>query len=131
MILVDSGVWIDFFRGIASPRTDLLYALLGRRNLAVGDLILTEVLQGFEREADYRQALHLLSLPSFVELGGRAVALQAAANYRLLRARGVTVRKTIDSVIATWCILNEAPLLYQDRGFDPFVQHLGLRPALA
>ncbi|HEX8256094.1 MAG TPA: PIN domain nuclease [Allosphingosinicella sp.] len=131
MILVDSGVWIDFFRGTLSPHTDVLNGLLGRQAVAVADLILVEVLQGFDRDSEFADALRLLSLPVFVRTGGREVALQAAANYRLLRARGITVRKTIDALIATYCILHSTPLLFQDRDFDPFVEHLGLVSAMA
>ncbi len=130
MILVDSSVWIDFFRGTASPETDALDDALGRQEVAVADVVFTEVLQGFERDRDYHDALRILSLPTFVSVGGRDVALQAAANFRLLRSRGITPRKTIDTLIATYCILNELPLLSLDRDFQPFVEHLGLRPAL-
>lgn len=131
MILVDSGIWIDFFRGVASLQTERLNDLLGRREVAVADLVLVEVLQGFERDADYRNARRLLGLPTFVEIGGHEVAVEAAENYRLLRTRGITIRKTIDTLIATYCILHATPLLFQDRDFDPFVEHLGLRSAMA
>ena len=131
MILVDSSVWIDFFRGVPSPQTERLDALLGQEPLAVGDLILTEVLQGFTSEKDFNQARRLLSTLDVVTLGGEAIALQAARNYRTLRAQGVTVRKTIDTVIATRCIEDDLRLLYSDRDFDPLVAHLGLRSVMA
>lgn len=130
MILVDSSVWIDFFRGVATPQTDRLDALLGTEPLAVGDLILAEVLQGFRSERDFNQARKLLTALDVVTLGGQGIALQAAKNFRALRAQGVTVRKTIDTVIATRCIEDGLPLLYSDRDFDPFVAHLGLRSAM-
>lgn len=131
MILVDSSVWIDFFRGSPTPQTEKLDALLGAEPLAVGDLILTEVLQGFTSEKDFNHARRLLATLDLITLGGEAIALQAARNYRTLRAQGVTVRKTIDTVIATRCIEDDLPLLYSDRDFDPFVTHLGLRSVMA
>lgn len=126
MILVDSSVWIDYFRGNANPQTELLDSLLGREPLAAGDLILAEVLQGFVSDREFNQARKLLTSLVIVELGGQQIAIQAAMNFRTLRGLGVTVRKTIDVVIATRCIANGMPLLYCDRDFDPFVQHLGL-----
>jgi len=130
VILVDSSVWIDYFRGVATPQTDRLDALLGAEPLATGDLILAEVLQGFAAERDFAQAKKLLTSLAVVELGGRDIAIQAARNFRALRARGISVRKTIDTIIATRCIESGFALLYSDRDFDPFVAHLGLRAAL-
>ena len=130
MILVDSSVWIDYFRGIATPQADRLDALLGAEPLATGDLILAEVLQGFAAERDFAQAKKLLTSLAMIELGGRDIAIQAARNFRALRARGISVRKTIDAIIATRCIESGFALLYSDRDFDPFVAHLGLRSAL-
>jgi predicted nucleic acid-binding protein len=130
LILVDSSVWIDYFRGTSGPEADRLDALLGEEALIVGDIVLAEVLQGFRREADFGIALGLFDALPTVEIVGRDVAIEAARNFRRLRARGVTVRKTIDTLIATWCILNETRLLYSDRDFDPFVAHLGLRSAM-
>ena len=130
MILVDSSVWIDYFRGRSNPQTELLDILLGKEPLAVGDLILAEVLQGFSSEREFNQARRLMTSLVVIDLGGREIAIQAAKNFRSLRSLGVTVRKTIDVVIATRCIHNQIPLLYGDRGFDPFVQHLGLSSAL-
>lgn len=130
MILVDSSVWIDYFRGVATAQTEKLDALLGTEPLAIGDLILTEVLQGLDAERDFRQAEKLLSSLEVVVLGGRDVAVQAARNYRLLRSKGVTVRKTIDKIIATRCIAGGYTLLHSDRDFEPFVKHLGLRSVL-
>ena len=130
MILVDSSVWIDYFRGTASPQTDRLDALLGAEPLLVGDVILTEVLQGFASDRDFDTAFALMGAFERIDIGGQAAALEAARNFRRLRARGITVRKTIDTLIATRCILDGLQLLYADRDFDPFVQHLGLISAL-
>jgi predicted nucleic acid-binding protein len=129
LILVDSSVWIDYFRGSGTAETDRLDALLGEESLIAGDLILAEVLQGFTADADFATALALFATLDIVPLGGRRVAVEAARNFRRLRTQGITIRKTIDTIIATWCILNDVPLLYCDRDFDPFAQHLGLRMA--
>ena len=126
MILVDSSVWIDYFRGTVTAQTELLDRLLGQEPLAIGDLILTEVLQGFESERDFSDARRLLTSLTVVELGGQAVAILAARNFRALRKRGVTVRRTIDTVIATRCIEDGYALLHNDRDFDAFAKHLGL-----
>ncbi|MBO9580515.1 MAG: PIN domain nuclease [Sphingobium sp.] len=129
MILVDSSVWIDYFRGVATPQTDRLDAMLGTEPVAIGDLMLAEVLQGFDSDRDFEQALSLLGTLDRIEIGGQEVAVQAARNFRALRALGITVRKTIDTLIATRCIWDDVPLLYSDRDFDPFVAHLGLASA--
>jgi predicted nucleic acid-binding protein len=130
-IQVDSSVWIDFFRGTVTPQTERLDALLGAEPLVVGDLILAEVLQGFSSERDFNRAKQLLTALDVVELGGQEIAIQAARNFRTLRARGVTIRKTIDTLIATRCIESDYSLLFSDRDFDPFVEYLGLRSAMA
>lgn len=126
MILVDSSVWIDFFRGTPSRETDLLDELLGQEPLLIGDLVLAEVLQGFSADRDFKHAYRLLGSLELIEIGGREIALQAARNFRSLRARGITVRKTIDTLIATRCIEAGINLLHNDRDFDPFIEHLGL-----
>jgi len=131
MILVDSSVWIDYFRGTSTPQAEMLDSLLGVEPIATGDLILTEVLQGFPTERDFNQAKTLMTSLEVIELGGPEIAIQAARNYRRLRALGVTVRKTIDTIIATRCIESGMALLYSDKDFDPFVEHLGLQSALA
>ena len=130
MILVDSSVWIDYFRGTPTPQAEMLDALLGSEPVVTGDLVLTEVLQGFGSERDFKRAKKLLMSLVVVNLAGQDIAIQAAKNFRALRALGITVRKTIDTVIATRCIASGLALLYSDRDFDPFVQHLGLRSAL-
>lgn len=126
MILVDSSVWIDFFRGTVTPQVDALDRLLGEELVAIGDLMMTEVLQGFASERDFNKARRLLGALDLVEIGGRDVMIEAARYFRDLRARGITIRKTIDILIATRCIVSGYRLLYSDRDFDSFVTHLGL-----
>jgi predicted nucleic acid-binding protein len=127
LILVDSSVWIDYFNGAATPQADKLEGLLGREPLAIGDLILTEVLRGLTDDRDFVNARRLLTSLTIVQIGGPEIAIVAAQNFRYLRKRGVTVRKTIDTMIATRCIESGYDLLHSDRDFEPFVQHLGLR----
>jgi predicted nucleic acid-binding protein len=130
MTLVDSSVWIDYFRGVTSPETDQLDALLVMEALLTGDLIVAEVLQGFSAESEFNTARQLMTTRlSVVSLVGPDNAVQAARNYRALRAQGVTIRKTIDTLIATYCIENGVSLLFSDRDFNPFVDYLGLRSA--
>ena len=130
MILVDSSVWIDYFRGADTPQAARLDTLLGDEMVAIGDLILTEVLQVYGSDRDFATARRLLSALSIIDLGGRDLAVLAAQNYRRLRTLGVTPRKTIDTIIASRCIERKIPLLYSDRDFDPFVKHLGLVSAM-
>ena len=127
MILVDSSVWIAYFNGNISPQTDKLDELLGRKPLAIGDLILAEVLHGFDNEREFRRVRDMLDSFPLIELGGLHIAIQSAKNFRVLRRLGVTVLKTIDTIIATRCIEDELELLHNDRDFDPFAEHLGLR----
>jgi predicted nucleic acid-binding protein len=127
LILVDSSVWIDYFNGTITAQTGILDGLLGHEPLAIGDLILTEVLQGFVDERDFNEAKKMLTSLIVVELGAQEIAIQTAKNFRTLRNHGVTVRKTIDTVIATRCIESGYDLLHSDKDFDPFARHLGLR----
>ena len=131
MIFVDSSVWIDYFRGITTKETELLDELLGVEPIVIGDLVLAEVLQGFKSDRDFNQAKKLLTSLVMVDMLGQEIAIQAARNFRFLRERGITVRKTIDTVIATYCIENDLALLHSDRDFDAFVEHLNLRSVLA
>jgi predicted nucleic acid-binding protein len=126
MVLVDSTVWIDFFNGVDSWQVDVFDNLLDRELIAVGDLIVTEVLQGFRAEKDYRIARELMMKRIPVDLGGFDTAIAAARNFRFLRSKGITVRKTIDTLIATACIRNGWRLLHDDRDFDAFAEHLSL-----
>ena len=130
MTLVDSSVWVDYFNGKLTQETDHLDSLLGKEPVAIGDLILAEVLQGFRRDSDYETAKALLASLSIYDLLGASLAIKTADNYRALRRRGITVRKTADAIIATFCIERRMPLLYSDRDFEPFVKHLTLRSAL-
>jgi predicted nucleic acid-binding protein len=127
MVFVDSSVWVDFFNGVDTPEVVRLDSLLGIEPVAIGDFILLEVLQGFRSDSDCEVASSLLAGLTIYDLLGRRMALMAANNYRSLRARGITIRKTTDTMIATCCIANSIPLLYSDRDFEPFVTHLGLR----
>ena len=120
MIIVDSSVWIDFFRGIESIETQKLESLLGAEPIAMGDLILSEVLQGFKSDRDFKQAKKLLSNFECFSMVGEKTAIKSAENYRLLRSQGITIRKTIDCLIATFCIENNHSLLFSDKDFIPF-----------
>ena len=127
MILVDSSVWIDYFQGRITAQTEKLDGVLGQEPLAIGDLILTEVLQGLESEQAARDVEALLRRFEIVAMAGEAIAVAGARNFRVLRRRGITVRKTIDLLIGTWCIENRASLLHNDSDFHPMTRHLGLR----
>ncbi len=129
MIVVDSSVWIDYFRDADTPQVETLDRLLGSEAIAVGDLILAEVLQGIDSEREFRTVLQLMQRYIIIQISNEMVAIEAARNYRRLRGMGITVRKTIDTLIATRCIIDGHELLYSDRDFDPFVEHLGLRVA--
>jgi predicted nucleic acid-binding protein len=131
LILVDSSVWIDYFRAENTPQVALLDELLGRNELAVGDLILAEILQGVRSDSDFRKVRKTLESFTLIELAGIEIAIKAAQNFRTLRKMGITVRKTIDSIIATRCIEDGLTLLHSDKDFLPFSQHLGLRVAYA
>ena len=126
-LLVDSSVWIDYFNGTITPQTDFLDAALGEQEIIVGDLILAEVLQGFRQQHEFEQAQTALLSFSVVPIVGQKVAIQSAKNYRFLRQNGVTIRKTIDCLIATFCIENRIQLLQADRDFNGFVQHFDLQ----
>jgi len=127
MWLIDTSVWIDYFNGVSTPQTDRLDTALGHEPLCLGDIILCEVLQGFQRQTEFEQAkAALLNLPVYT-LGGVEFAVQSAEHYRTLRQKGITVRKTIDCLIATFAIANGMWLLHNDRDFDPFETHLGLK----
>ena len=127
MIVVDSSVWIDFFTGKDTPGVETLDASLGEDVVAIGDLMLTEVLQGFRAESDYRKAKELLLSLTVLNMLDTDIALRSAENFRRLRKKGVTVRKTIDTIIATYCIENKLRLLHSDRDFQPFQEHLKLQ----
>jgi predicted nucleic acid-binding protein len=127
VIFVDSSVWIDYFRGAATTQSDILDRLLTTSELTVGDLVITEVLQGFKSEKDFNTARKLMTSFETITISDPALALKAAANYRVLRAEGITVRKTIDSLIATRCLEDGYKLLHDNSDFDGYEVHLGLK----
>ena len=129
MIVVDSSVWIDFFHGMSTPEVERLDGLLGVTPLAIGDLILVEVMQGFHTDQDVATARQLFRSLALLPMLGGSNAWKAAENVRQLRRKGITVRKTIDGIIATACIEANLPLLFSDRDFQPYVDHLGLEVA--
>ncbi|MCF8146272.1 MAG: PIN domain nuclease [Deltaproteobacteria bacterium] len=126
MILVDSSVWIDYFNGESTWQTDLLNAYLSAIPIVMGDLILTEVLQGFRSDKDFDTAKTFLDALPFRKMGGYQVAVQSALNYRKLRKMGITVRKTMDVIIATFCIIEGLTLLHDDRDFEPIASRFPL-----
>ena len=127
MVIVDATVWIDYLGGIANAQTSWLDREMIRQRLGLTDLILCEVLQGIRDDAAFTQVRQDLSKFQVFETGGIDLAVAAAQNYRSLRARGHTVRKTIDCLIATFCLEEEHGLLHRDHDFDAFEKHLGLR----
>ncbi len=129
MILVDSSVWIDFFNGTACAETDKLNEILGLEEVVIGDFILTEVLQGFRSDTDYKVAKNVLTSLTVHDLLGKDLAIKSANNFRKLRKKGITIRKTADVIIATYCIENKMPLLFTDKDFLPFVANLRLKSA--
>ena len=126
MIVVDSSVWIDFLRDANAPHVRELDALVGTEEIIVGDLMLCEVLQGLDSERSAQEVEGLLRRFEIAPMAGDAIAVEAARNFRFLRRRGITIRKTIDLLIGTWCIKNRKPLLHNDSDFRPTALHLGL-----
>jgi predicted nucleic acid-binding protein len=127
MIVADTSVWIDYVRGIDAPHTNLLDYELDHSRIVTGDLIIAEFLQGFRNEEDYQKAKQIMESLEYHDFVGKDIALRAARNYRKLRKSGTTVRKTIDLIIATFCIENDFDLLHNDCDFDPMERLLGLR----
>ncbi len=130
MIFVDSSVWIDYFNGKSSPEVTNLDSLLGVESVSTGDLILVEVLQGFRNDKDYKIAKNLLTSLTVFNMLDSNIAIKSADNFRSLRKKGITIRKTVDSIIATFCIQNKLSLLHSDRDFKPFHKHLRLKNAI-
>lgn len=126
MIVVDTSVWIDFLNGRNAPHVGQLRAILGAHEIIVGDVMLCEVLHGLDSERSAMDVEALLRRFEIVPMAGDAIAVAAARNFRHLRRLGVTVRKTIDLLIGTWCIENRRPLLHNDSDFRPMARHLGL-----
>jgi predicted nucleic acid-binding protein len=126
VIVVDSSVWIDFLNGRNAPHVKALRAVLGNDEIIVGDLMLCEVLQGLESERAARDVEALLRRFQIEPMAGDAIAVSAASNFRSLRRRGITIRKTIVLLIGSWCIENRRPLLHNDSDFRPMARYLGL-----
>ena len=127
MLVVDTTVWVDYFNGVENPQTNYLDSILNQTPILIGDLILTEVLQGFRHDPDFEKVRRTLGKFMQVDMVGSALAVQSARNYRFLRKKGITVRKTIDSLIATYCIENDHELLHNDSDFDGYEKYLGLQ----
>ncbi len=127
MIFVDSSVWIDYLRQLETQQTQKLDSILGNERVVVGDLVIAEVLQGCNDAKVFNDTVQLFQQADFVIVGGYPLALEAARNYIALRTKGITIRKTIDTLIATRCILSGFELLHNDRDFIPFEEHLGLK----
>lgn len=126
MILVDTSVWIDYFNGNINAQTDALDAALIEGTVAIADLIFLEILQGFKSDKDYQIAKERLASIDQYSIFNSGMVEKCAQNFRTLRKRGITIRKTNDVIIATYCIEHRLPLLYIDRDFEPFVKYLGL-----
>ena len=129
-IIVDSSVWIDYFNGIVTVHTDLLDTLLSQSKIGITDIILMEVLQGFREDKHYTQAFSALNMLACYDILGKDNAIRYVSYYRQLRKKGITIRKSNDVMIAGFCIDSQIPLLFSDKDFDPFVEHLGLLSAL-
>lgn len=125
--MVDSSVWIDYFNGVESKQTDFVFLGIGTSIFAIGDLIYGEVMQGFKADKDFEIGQDFFEDIPFLLLTNKELALKSAQNYRFLRKKGITIRKTIDSYIATYCIEKNIALLHLDKDFEPFVEHLGLK----
>ena len=127
MVVVDTTVWIDYVRGVDSPHTDALDRELLHNQVITGDLLIAEFLQGFHDDRDFEAATNMMNSLIYFDMLGKDIALKSAANFRFLRKNGVTIRKTADVIIGTFCIEHDLPLLHNDRDFDPMEKHLGLR----
>ena len=127
MVIVDSSVWVGYFNGQLTEKTNLLHSILGNQPIGVGDLIVSEVLQGFRNDKDFEKAKNYFARMSIFEMGGIEIAIRSAENYRSLRKKGITVRKTIDMIIGTFCIENDFVLLHDDKDFKQLEIHLDLQ----
>jgi predicted nucleic acid-binding protein len=126
VIIVDTTVWVDYLRGTHNPETEWLEIEADRKRLGLTDLILCEVLQGVRNEQEFGKVRTELQKFAIFETGGEELAIAAATNFRIIRQKGKTVRKTIDCLIATFCVMNGHALLHRDRDFDSFEEILGL-----
>lgn len=127
MILVDTSVWIDYFNGVENKQTESLDRILSEQSVLLGDIILTEILQGFDSDKEFRLAKQALEPLDCVHLGRKSLAIKAASNFRFLRSKGVTIRKTVDMLIGSWCIEHEVELLHNDKDFDQIATQLPLQ----
>ncbi|PAU92703.1 VapC toxin family PIN domain ribonuclease [Aliifodinibius salipaludis] len=127
MILVDTSVWIDYFNGVENKQTESLDRILSEQSVLLGDIILTEILQGFDSDKEFRLTKQALEPLDCVHLGGKSLAIKAASNFRFLRSKGVTIRKTVDMLIGSWCIEHEVELLHNDKDFDQIAIQLPLQ----
>jgi hypothetical protein len=126
MIVADTSAWIDYFNGVLARHTDRLDSDLNTQRIIIGDLIIAELLQGFKTDKEYRTAKKIIEYLEYRDFVGKEIALKTAHNYRYLRKKGITVKKTIDVIIATFCIENKYQLIHNDKDFDPLEEHLGL-----
>jgi len=129
VILVDTSVWIDYFNGNDSVEVNILDTALIKGSVVIGDIIMLEILQGFRNDKDYNKAKGTLASLDQYEMFGHNMVDKCAENFRSLRKKGITIRKTTDVIIATFCIENQIPLLFSDRDFNPFVKYLNLESA--
>lgn len=127
MILVDTSVWVDYFNGIENEQTESLDRILSGQTVLIGDIILAEILQGFDSDKEFRLAKQALDPLDCVHLGGKSLAIKAASNFRLLRSKGITIRKTVDMFIGSWCIEHKVELLHNDKDFDQIATQLPLQ----
>jgi len=127
VILVDTSVWINYFNGVENKQTENLDRILSEQSVLVGDIILTEILQGFDSDKEFRLAKQALDPLDCVHLGGKSLAIKAASNFRFLRSKGITIRKTVDMLIGTWCIEHEVELLHNDKDFNQIATQLPLQ----
>jgi predicted nucleic acid-binding protein len=128
MIMVDTSVWIDYLNGLDNLHTAKLDEALAQGTVAIGDVIFLEILQGVRKDDEFRKTkIRLTSLDRY-EMFGHWIVGKCAENYRRLRKKGITIRSTMDVIIATFCIENNLPLLFKDKDFIPFVGHLSLSP---
>jgi Predicted nucleic acid-binding protein, contains PIN domain len=127
MIVADTSVWIDYLKGIEAPHTDILDQELLYNRIITGDIIIAEFLQGFKNDKDYHHAKEIIDALEYYDFVGKEIAHKAAQNFRNLRKKGITIRKTIDVIIATFCIENNFQLIHNDKDFDPMEQYLGLK----
>ena len=127
MIVVDTSVWIDYVNGVVTPQTNLLDIELGNNRIVTGDLIITEFLQGFRDDRQFYDAKEMMDSLEYYDIVGKEIATKAAENFRKLRKNGITIRKTIDVLIATFCVENGFELIHADKDFDQMEEVLGLR----